>query len=132
MKNMIIWKMDASSQLVTKSEFSCQEFKPYGLKYQFKKVMQAQTQKHGFRSKLFNQNETLFKNTWKTIFSFQTNFKTMHDMQNKSDRAMKLDDQQAHPKEIKILTSKLGSNGSSHQDQAWKTTLTQELFSLPF
>jgi len=60
----------------------------------------------------------------------KTNFKTMHDMQNKTDHAMQLDIQQEQSKEIKILTSKLGSNGSSHKDQAWKTTLTQELFFL--
>ena len=51
----------------------------------------------------------------------KTNFKTMHDMQNKSGHAMQLDNQQEQPKEIKILTSKLGSNGSNHEDQAWKT-----------
>ena len=61
--------------------------------YPYKKVMQEQTQKHGFRSKLSDQNETFFNNLQKLFSLYKTNFNAFHDIKNDSDHAMQLDDQ---------------------------------------
>ena len=112
-----------------KSEISCQKFKTWT----WVPIQRSCKNKHKtwFLFQTFgSKRDFLQEHMGNHFLPSRTNFKTMHDMQHKFDHAMQLDDQQEQPKEIKILTSKLGSNGSSHKDQAWKTTLTQELFFL--
>ena len=45
----------------------------------------------------------------------------MNGVQNRFDRAIQLDDEEEQQEYVRILTSKLESNGSSSNDQAWKS-----------
>ena len=84
MMNMIMMKNECKIITCYKSlRFHAMSSK-HGRWYPYKKIMQEPTQKHGLCSKLSDQNETFFKNTWKPFSLSKTNFNSMHDMQNNS------------------------------------------------
>ena len=64
----------------------------HGPGYPYSRILREQTQNMNLKANFRIKQDFFFKNTW-TLFSLsKTNFKSMHDMQNRFDHAIQLDD----------------------------------------
>ena len=135
MKNMINWKLDARWQLVVKIWVFMPRVQNIWTWVPIKERHARTNIKHDFRSKLFDQNETFFKNTWNTIISYQNQLQNdaWHAKQIRSCNAIRWSarttkgDQDSN---LKTRIQRFKPQRSSLEDYSYSRTLLPPLLEL--